>query len=121
MLPHPWLWRWLFFSPLFTVELCTIALFLAVPGVRVTSWTVAALAGLFFILTLWSSIGFGYPDHVLPHAANVVSKVCAFVVTMTMLLPSERRTVEHHVGERGQDLNLRPAWRDRGSGLPGTG
>jgi len=85
--PHPGLWRLLFFAPLIVVELCTIALLLAVPGVRVTRWTVIALAAQFLAFTLWSSIGFGYPDHLLPHLANVVAKLCAFAVTLTMLLP----------------------------------
>lgn len=90
VLPHPSLWRLLFFGPLLAVELVTIALLLAVPAVRITSWTVAALAALFLTFTLWSSIGLGYPDHLLPHIANVVAKLCAFAVTFTMLLPRDR-------------------------------
>lgn len=91
VLPHPGLWRLLFFAPLFAVELCTIALLLAVPGVRVTRWTLVALAALFLTFTLWSSIGFGFPDHPLTYLANVVAKLCAFAVTWTMLLPNREQ------------------------------
>jgi hypothetical protein len=86
ILPHPGLWRLLFFAPLFVVELCTIALLLAVPGVRITRWTLVALAALFLTFTVWSSIGFGFPNHPLTYLANVVAKLCAFAVTWTMLL-----------------------------------
>ena len=87
VLPHPAWWRLLFFAPLFTVELCTSALLLAVPGVRITRWTLVALASMFLTFTLWATIGFGFPDHALTYLANVVAKLCAFAVTWTMLLP----------------------------------
>lgn len=98
VMPHPWLWRMVFFGPLFAVELCTIALLLAVPAVRVTTWTVVALAALFLSFTMWSSIGLGYPDHPLPHIANVVAKLCAFAVTLTMLLPLGAEVDGHQSG-----------------------
>lgn len=91
VLPHPGLWRLLFFAPLFAVELCTIALLLAVPGLRITRWTLVALAALFLTFTLWASIGFGFPDHPRTYLANVVAKLCAFAVTWTMLLPSREQ------------------------------
>ena len=99
VVPHPDLWRLLFFGPLVVVELCTLALLLAVPAVRITRWTVVGLAALFLVFTLWASIGFGYPDHALTYAANVAAKLCAFAVTLTMLLPlgisaDERRAVD---------------------------
>jgi hypothetical protein len=89
ILPHPGVWRLLFFAPLFAVELCTIALLLAVHGVRITRWTLVALAAQFLTFTLWSSIGFGFPNHPLTYLANVVAKLCAFAVTWTTLLPSQ--------------------------------
>jgi hypothetical protein len=106
VLPHPGLWRLLFFAPLFAVELCTIALLLAVPGVRITRWTLLALAALFLTFTLWSTIGFGFPDHPLTYLANVVSKLCAFAVTWTMLWPggagmSPNGVVDQHGGDGG--------------------
>ncbi|WP_137123349.1 hypothetical protein [Segeticoccus rhizosphaerae] len=91
ILPHPGLWRLLFFAPLFAVELCTIALLLAVRGVRITRWTLVALAAQFLTFTLWSSIGFGFPNHPLTYLANVVAKLCAFAVTWTTLLPPRGR------------------------------
>jgi hypothetical protein len=91
VLPHPGLWRLLFFAPLFAVELCTIVLLLAVPGIRITRWTLLALAAQFLTFALWASIGFGFPHHPLTYLANVVAKLCAFAVTWTMLLPPRER------------------------------
>jgi hypothetical protein len=96
VMPHPGLWRMLFFTPLFIVELCTIALLLAVPGIRLTRWTWAALAAQFLVFTWWASIGFGYPDQPLPHVANVIAKLCAFAVVWTMLLPPPKVVVDPH-------------------------
>jgi hypothetical protein len=90
VLPDPGWWRALFFMPLFAVELITITLLLAVPGVQVTRWTYAALAALFLAFALWASIGLGYPDHTLPYAGNIVAKLCAFAVTLSTLLPFGR-------------------------------
>lgn len=87
VLPHPALWRALFFAPLFAVEVCTIALLLAVPGVLLTRWTLLGLAAQFLTFAAWASIGFGYPDRPLDHAANIVAKLAAFAATWTLLLP----------------------------------
>jgi hypothetical protein len=87
VLPHPDWWRLLFFGPLVVVEVLTIALLLAVPAARLTRWTLVALAALFGTFSWWATIGFGYPDHPLPHVANVVAKLCAFAVTASIVWP----------------------------------
>lgn len=106
VVPDPWAWRLLFFTPLFVVELVTIALLLAVPGVRVTRWTFAALAAQFLTFTGWAAIGFGYPGHDSTFAANAVAKVCAFVVACTMALPE--RGTSGSPGAPGDDRGPMP-------------
>jgi len=42
-------------------------------------------------LAVWALFGLGYPSALLPFAFNAVSKVVAFVVTLSLFLPQQGR------------------------------
>ncbi len=84
--PAPGLYVALFFLPLFSIEVLTLALVVSRPGARITRWTTIWLAGMFAVFTIWAGIGFGYPWEGLPLALNIVSKVLAFATVLSLLL-----------------------------------
>jgi hypothetical protein len=87
--PDPGLYVALFFLPLFAIEVLTLALALTRPRARVTRWTFAWLAGMFGVFTLWALIGFEYPWGGLPLTMNIVSKVLAFAVALSLFVRRE--------------------------------
>ena len=90
--PDPTFYRALFFAPLLVIELTTLALLMCSPEVRVNRWTCFALAGMFGTFAIWASLGFGYPDSSSLIAANVVSKLLAFIATIALFFPVIRRS-----------------------------
>jgi hypothetical protein len=95
--PFPGLYVALFFLPLFSIELLTIALAITRPAMRLTRWSLALLAAMFGVFAVWAAIGFTYPSSgPLPLAFNIVSKVLAFAVALSLFarreyLPLRRR------------------------------
>jgi hypothetical protein len=87
--PAPPLYILLFFLPLFGVEVLTLALAATRPGVQITRWTAALLAGMFGVFALWALIGFEYPYGGLPLAMNIVSKILAFAVSVSIFVRPE--------------------------------
>jgi apolipoprotein N-acyltransferase len=87
--PAPALYVALFFLPLFAIEVLTLALAATRPGARVTRWTAGWLAGMFGVFTVWALIGFEYPWGGLPLALNIVSKVLAFAVALSVFVRRE--------------------------------
>jgi hypothetical protein len=85
----PALYILLFFLPLFGVEVLTLALAATRPGVQITRWTAALLAGMFGVFALWALIGFEYPYGGLPLAMNIVSKILAFAVSVSIFVRPE--------------------------------
>lgn len=86
--PDPWLYRQLFFLPLFMVELSTISLLTLLPSMRITARACYALAAMFAVFAVWAAFGFAFPDEPLPRALNVISKVLCFVAAI-MLFPQD--------------------------------
>lgn len=84
--PTPGLYIALFFLPLFAVEVLTLALAATRPGARLTRWSAAWLAGMFAVFTVWALVGFEYPWGGLPLALNIVSKVLAFAVALSLFV-----------------------------------
>ena len=85
--PDPALYRVLFFAPLFLVEFTTLALLSLSPLVRLSRAAFFAFALMLLIFAVWALFGLGYPSAPLPFAFNVVSKIVAFVVALSLFLP----------------------------------
>lgn len=89
--PDPTAFRVFFFAPLLFVAVTTIALLALSPLVRFSRTTLWALSGMFVVFALWAAaFGFAYPGSAGALAMNVVSKILAFVATLTLFLPSTR-------------------------------
>ena len=84
--PLPGLYIALFFLPLLIVEVLTIALAATRPGVRISRWTLALLAGMFGVFAIWAATGFDYPIGGLPLALNIASKILAFAVAVSVFV-----------------------------------
>ena len=87
--PDPAGFRVLFFAPLILIELTTLALLSLAPAARLTRATFYSLALMLGVFAAWAVTGFGYPSAPAPTAFNVVSKVLAFVVILTLFFPRE--------------------------------
>jgi hypothetical protein len=82
--PDPALYRVLFFAPLFLVEFTTLSLLTLCPMTRVTFFSFALMLAVFAV---WALFGFAFPSAPAPYALNVLSKILAFVVTLSLFLP----------------------------------
>ena len=81
----------LYFLPLFAVEISSFAMLSFSPAMKLSRYTLFALAGMFFILAVWAINGFGYPFTAIPIALNGISKVLAFAASVTLFLPQTTR------------------------------
>ena len=89
--PDPALYRAVFFTPLFLVELTTLWLLTLSPMVRVRKSTLFCFALMIGVFGIWALSGFGYPQSALPITMNVVSKILAFATALTLFLPDRLR------------------------------
>ncbi len=89
--PDPVLYRAVFFTPLFLVELTTLSLLTLSPMVRVRKSTFFCFALMIGVFAIWALFGFGYPMSALPITMNVVSKLLAFATALTLFLPDRLR------------------------------
>jgi len=78
--PAPGLYVALFFLPLFAIEVLTVALAATRPGVQFTRWTAILLAGMLGVFAIWAG---------LPLALNIVSKMLAFAVALSLFVRPE--------------------------------
>ena len=85
--PDPALYRALFFVPLFLIEITTLWLLPLSPLFRVSKAALFFFASMLATFAVWGLFGFGYPSSPVPFALNVVSKILAFAVALTLLLP----------------------------------
>jgi hypothetical protein len=85
--PDPALYRAVFFAPLFLIELSTLALLSLSPVVKVSRATCWCFALMLAVFAVWSLEGFSYPSATVPVLLNAISKVMAFVTTLTLFLP----------------------------------
>jgi hypothetical protein len=87
--PDPTLFRVVYFAPLLFVAITTIALLALSPLVRLSRSTLWVLAAMFIVFSLWAALfGFAYPGSPGPLAMNVISKILAFVTTLTLFIPT---------------------------------
>ena len=91
--PHPALYRVLFFAPLFLIEVLTLSLLTLSPAVRLSKAAFFSFALMLAVFAVWGLFGFAYPSAPAPITFNVVSKILAFVVTLSLFLPKEPRPV----------------------------
>ncbi len=89
--PDPALYRAVFFTPLFLIELTTLWLLTLSPMVRVRKSTFFCFALMIGVFGIWALSGFGYPQSALPITLNMVSKVLAFITALTLFLPDRLR------------------------------
>ena len=89
--PDPALYRAVFFTPLFLVELTTLWLLTLSPMVRVRKSTFLCFTLMIGVFGIWALSGFGYPQSALPITMNVVAKILAFATALTLFLPDRLR------------------------------
>ena len=89
--PDPALYRALFFLPLFLVEVTTLSLLTLSPMVRLSRATFISFALMLIVFAAWGLSGFAYPSAPVPIALNVLSKLLAFGVTLSLFLPQQAR------------------------------
>ena len=85
--PDPALYRVLFFAPLFLVEFTTLSLLTLCPMVKLTRASFFSFALMLAVFAVWALFGFAFPSAPAPYALNVLSKILAFVVTLSLFLP----------------------------------
>ena len=85
--PDPALYRVLFFAPLFLVEFTTLALLRLSPMVKLSRVSFFFFAVMLVVFAVWGLSGFGYPSAPVPFALNVLSKIVAFAVALSLFLP----------------------------------
>jgi hypothetical protein len=88
--PVPVLLNLLFFFSLILVEILSFAMLTFSPVVKLSRATLFLLAGMFVIFAVWALFGFVYPASLLPIALNMISKVLAFAVAVSLFLPPEK-------------------------------
>jgi ABC-2 type transport system ATP-binding protein len=91
LFPDPALYRAVFFTPLFLIEITTLSLLTLSPMVRVRRSTCLCLALMIGVFGIWALSGFGYPNAALPITMNVTSKILAFITALTLFLPDRLR------------------------------
>ena len=93
--PDPALYLAIFFAPLFVIEITTLSFLLLSPMVRLATSTFFALALMMAVFAGWAlAEGFAYPYNPGAVAFNVVSKLLAFVVVLTMFVPQRARPAQ---------------------------
>jgi hypothetical protein len=103
----PTLYTPLFFFPLFLVEILSFALLTLSPVMRLSKVTFFLLAGMLFVFAVWALAGFAYPSTPFPIAMNMLSKIVAFAVAISLflrnrdklVLPARPREVSFEQGE----------------------
>jgi hypothetical protein len=101
--PDPALYRALFFVPLFLIEITTLLLLSLSPMVRPTRATLLCLALMLGVFAVWALSGFGYPSTGLPLILNIVSKLLAFAVVLTLFFPRRPPATASTPTAKGRD------------------
>jgi hypothetical protein len=107
--PDPTLYRLLFFLPLFLVAVSTFAVLSLSPLVRLSRYTLSALAGMFVAFALWAVLfGFEYPGSAGPIVLNDVGKILAFVAAVTLFVPAGWHLSRATFRSRADPNSIRP-------------
>jgi hypothetical protein len=78
----------LYFLPLILLELSSYSLLTLSPAVAVSRYTLLAMAGMFLVFSIWALFGFPHPSTPLPYLFNIISKILAFVTSITLFIPT---------------------------------
>lgn len=90
--PQPALpFTFLFFGPLFLIELLSFTLLTFSSLTRLSRVTLFCLTAMFLVFTIWAFFGFAYPYDPLPTALNMISKVIAFATAISLFLPEKAK------------------------------
>ena len=89
----PTLYTPLFFFPLLLVEILSFALLTLSPVMKLSKFTFFLLAGMFFVFAVWALAGFAYPSTPFPIAMNMLSKIVAFAVAISLFLRDREKLV----------------------------
>lgn len=80
----------LFFLPLFLVEISSFSLLTLSPLTKISKYTLFILATMIFVFSIWALFGFSYPASPIPFACNATSKILCFMTAITLFLPQTR-------------------------------
>jgi hypothetical protein len=89
----PTLYTPLFLFPLFLVEILGFALLTLSPVMRFSKVTFFLLAGMFLVFAVWALAGFAYPSTPFPIAMNMLSKIVAFAVAISLFWRDSKKPV----------------------------
>jgi hypothetical protein len=88
--PHPGaLFTLIYFVPLFLIEITSFAWLSFSPLMKLSRYTLFCLAGMFLVFAAWALFGFAYPLDPLSITFNVISKLLAFAVAVSLFLPQK--------------------------------
>ncbi len=106
----PTLYTPLFFFPLFLVEILSFALLTLSPVMKLSKVTFFLLAGMFFVFAVWALAGFAYPSTPFPIAMNMLSKIVAFAVAISLFLRDREKLV---LPARPREVTFTPREKSR--------
>src|ERR1700733_856615 len=98
ILPHPALYRTLFFLPLFLIEITTLSLLTMSPMVKLSRGALYSLASMLAVFAVWGLFGFAYPSAPIPTVLNALSKILAFVTVLCLFLPRRDKASAQDAG-----------------------
>ena len=75
------------------MEILSFALLTLSPVMRLSKVTFFLLAGMFFVFAVWALAGFAYPSTPFPIAMNMLSKIVAFAVAISLFLRDREKLV----------------------------
>ncbi len=77
----------LYFLPLFALEISSYSMLAMSPFMKLSRYTLFALAGMFLLFAIWAWSGFSYPSTPIPISLNGISKMMSFIAVITLFLP----------------------------------
>ena len=77
----------LFFLPLFIVEILSLTMLTFSPRMRLSRQSLLIFAGMLMIFAVWALFGMAYPYVPIPIVLNVISKIVAFAVAVSLFVP----------------------------------
>ena len=111
VVPHPALYRLVFFGPLFLVELTTIALLSLAPGAVFSRVAVQTFGVMLMVFAGWALAGFAFPSTPVSFTFNVSSKLLAFLAMVGLFFPHWFPEAIGKIRRRGRSESTRPPAR----------
>ncbi len=90
ILPSPQLlYMTYYFLPLICIELSCFAMLTFSPMFRITKLPVFLFAVMIFEFAIWAFFGFSYPMNPISITMNIIAKLTAFAVAITLFIPDK--------------------------------